>query len=786
MGMEMLASLNKPTLLLVICLIFASGVVFAAAPGQLSPEPNLSGITIEISGVMNSGVYNKTITPKIQILGGDANIEAMLNNAPYDLKEIATDGEYVLDVSAVDALGKRTKSSVSFIIDTSAPSSSAQVNTPKHITAKTLFLSNSSKIELSAEDTGTVKSGVDRIEYHWGDATEWKTYREPLDLTAIAKGIHVLTFRSWDKAGNIELPKSITFSLDATAPTSRIEIGTPYYKDSDGKAFVSGATTFTIAAADKDSGLAQIEYRVDKGEWLTYREAFRIEEEGEHKIEFRARDNIGNVEDGQFLNVTNDSTPPISTLSTGDTQAISANVFYTNSPSRFIITASDMLSGVKKTDFRIDQGAWQIYAPFLIDDKKNHLISFRSSDYVGNQESAKSIEVQIDKTPPVTKINVSAPSVTTAKGNLIVNDSTFFNLTATDNQSGVNAIEYRIDSGDWSSYEPFTIQQGGIHTIEFRARDKAGNVESAKSLKVLVDVAPPASEIRVNNKKIDNGDTVYSGKPVNLAISAADNDIGIKISEYKLDNSNWKAYQPFSIADEGIHLVEFRSIDELNNVEPARFIKVIIDHTPPVTSLVIGEPKQSEPQAIQITDKTVLSLSANDELSGASSSEYLILGKGIRQGTEPFSISTAGDYEIRYWSTDRAGNREPAKVSYVKVVIPPPPPPPPILVTNESQNEKRGNQTASDQRSFDPDIPESIRMPQKQSPPVQLEPPAERLKTEQTVRQAKGDESAYIPDYLSGGDPFITVDQEKKDHTKEYLGLGGINALIITIIFLIL
>ncbi|MBT0666232.1 hypothetical protein KI809_18125 [Geobacter pelophilus] len=781
----MLASFNKSTLLLVLCLIFVSGVVFAAASGQLSPEPNLSGITIEISGVMNSGVYNKAITPKIQILGGDANIEAMLNNAPYDLKEIATDGEYVLDVSAVDALGKRTKSSVSFIIDTSAPSSSAQVNTPKHITAKTLFISNSSKIELSAEDTGPVKSGVDRIEYHWGDSAEWKTYREPLDLTTISKGIHVLTFRSWDKAGNIELPKSISFSLDTTAPTSKIEVGTPYYKDSDGKAFVSSATTFTIAATDEDSGLAQIEYRVDKGAWLTYREAFRIEEEGEHKIEFRARDNIGNLEDGQFLSVINDATPPISTLLTGDNQAITTNVFYTNSPSRFVITASDMLSGVRRTEFKIDQGAWQTYSPFPVDDKRNHLISFRSSDYVGNQETAKSIEVQIDKTPPVTKINVGAPSVTTVKGNLIVNDSTFFNLTATDNQSGVNAIEYRVDSGDWSSYEPFTIQQGGLHTIEFRARDKAGNVEPAKSLKVMVDVEPPASQISVNNEKIDTGDTVYSDKPVNIAITASDKNIEIKGSEYKLDDSPWKTYQPFSIADEGIHLVEFRSIDQLNNIEPARFIKVIIDHTPPVTSLVIGEPKQSAPQTIQVTDKTVLSLSANDELSGAAASEYLILGKGIRQGTEPFSISTAGDYEIRYWSTDRAGNREAAKVTQVKVVIPPPPPPP-ALVTNEVQNDKSGNKSASDQRSFDPDIPESILMPQKPAPAAQEEPQPKNKVNVRITGQTGSEESAYETDYLSGTNPILTSEQTNKNYTKEYFGLGGINALIITIIFIIL
>ncbi|GAM09957.1 hypothetical protein OR1_02242 [Geobacter sp. OR-1] len=762
--------------LLLLYAVISTNTVFAEPP----PQPV---ITLEISGVMDSGVYANPVTPQIRVLGSDANFEAVLNNAPYDFKEISSEGEYQLDVSAVDKTGKPTKRSVKFVIDRTAPVTTANINPPKHNSPKAQFLSYASTIELSAEDSGPGRSGIDRIEYHFGDATEWKSFHEPIELNLLSRGPHILSFRAIDKAGNTEQTKILSFVLDTTPPKSKIEIGTPIYKNSDGKSFVSGATAFTITANDEDSGLAQTEYRIDGKGWLSYREAFRIEDEGEHKIEFRSSDNVGNIEDIQSINIAYDSTPPITDLSTDDKKDVSSEILYTNKPLRLLISATDMLSGVNKSEYRIDQGPWQLYSPFTVDDKKNHLVSFRSSDNVNNMEITKSVEVHIDKTPPVTKINIGSPSLNISKGHPTVNDSTFFYLEATDNQSGVSRSEYRVDTGEWSPYEPFTIQDGGKHSIEFRSIDKAGNMETARSMAVMVDTDPPTSMISIDHNKTEYGDTIYSVKPVNLSLSAIDSEAGVKTSQYKLDDGPWKTYQPFSISDEGIHLVEFRSVDQLDNAEPTRFVKIIIDHHPPVTSLMIGEPKQPGQEQVQITDKTVLSLSANDELSGAAKSEYVIIGKGMRQGSEPFTISTPGEYEIRYWSMDRAGNREPEKVSHIKVVIPPPPPP--VIEDKSTQGNGPGTQIASGQRS-DSEIPESIRMTAEPIPLVKKEIKPETKPIPKT-KQNPEDET-YLKDHFQEDPlgPGEFKDDFGKSHTKEYLGIGGINALIITIIFLIL
>ncbi|QAY72384.1 hypothetical protein ET445_02565 [Agromyces protaetiae] len=49
--------------------------------------------------------------------------------------------------------------------------------------------------------------------------------------------------------------------------------------------------------------------------------------------------------------------------------------------------------------------------------------------------------------------------------------------------SGLDRVEYRLDGGEWAEYgEPFAVNARGDHTLEYRASDVAGNVETAKSV----------------------------------------------------------------------------------------------------------------------------------------------------------------------------------------------------------------------------------------------------------------------------------------------------------------
>ena len=106
---------------------------------------------------------------------------------------------------------------------------------------------------------------------------------------------------------------------------------------------------------------------------------------------------------GQYTVVYNsdtlDNTPPVTTLQindpkvTGDPTAVT---YYTI----FSLTATDDASGVAKSEYQIDGGAWKLNAPFYITEEGSHTINYKSVDKRDNIETPNISKVYVDKTSP--------------------------------------------------------------------------------------------------------------------------------------------------------------------------------------------------------------------------------------------------------------------------------------------------------------------------------------------------------------------------------------------------
>jgi hypothetical protein len=97
-----------------------------------------------------------------------------------------------------------------------------------------------------------------------------------------------------------------------------------------------------------------------------------------------------------------------------------------------------------------------------------------------------------DTTPPVTAIALSEPKHQVGS-TTYVSGSTLFELSASD-ASGVKEIKYRVDNGPWNAYTAgFTLSgfSDGSHTISYYSVDNAGNTETEKTLKIILDKIPP-------------------------------------------------------------------------------------------------------------------------------------------------------------------------------------------------------------------------------------------------------------------------------------------------------
>jgi Tc toxin complex TcA C-terminal TcB-binding domain len=185
-----------------------------------------------------------------------------------------------------------------------------------------------------------------------------------------------------------------------------------------------------------------------------------------------------------------------------------------------------------------------------------------SSEPGGAEDSAAVI---VDITPPTFIINPPADVVTPAPPFIAT-----ITGTATDNASGVAAIEWQFGGGaintasgtaNWSAQVP--LPGLGSHTVALRARDKVGNVSAFRNVTVKVgDTTAPA--LAITAPQADEVFALIDGKvTIDLRGTASDTQAGVALVEWRLDGqttftaatpkaagdwSTWSAQVPITAA----------------------------------------------------------------------------------------------------------------------------------------------------------------------------------------------------------------------------------------------
>lgn len=139
-----------------------------------------------------------------------------------------------------------------------------------------------------------------------------------------------------------------------------------------------------------------------------------------------------------------------------------------------------------------------------------------------NLSSTQSVTVRIDTTAPVTTAGLSTPPNANGWNSTAVTVA----LTAHDTLSGVVGTEFNLDGAGWQSYTgPVALTTDGIHTLQYRSEDKAGNVETAKSLTVRLDTTPPSCTAPASPSRLwpPNHKLV----PVGVTVTTADATSGV-------------------------------------------------------------------------------------------------------------------------------------------------------------------------------------------------------------------------------------------------------------------
>ncbi|MEU0336653.1 family 16 glycoside hydrolase [Streptomyces sp. NPDC006193] len=239
------------------------------------------------------------------------------------------------------------------------------------------------------------------------------------------------------------------------------------------------------------------------------------------------------------------------------------------------IGATDDGSGVDRVEYALGaDGAWQPYTtPVVVDRVGDHTVRYRAFDKAGNAAAEKSVAFTVvarpadDTVPPETSATVSGER--DADGAYI--GMATVTVTASDTGSGVNAIEYAVGDGAWQAYTaPVMVHQTGVHTVRYRATDKAGNVSAEKNVRFTVvaappqDTTPPVTGATVEGTRNSAG--AYVGH-ARVTVSAADEGgSGVAAVEYSLDGGPYLAYTgPVVVDRAGAHTVAYRASDRAGN-----------------------------------------------------------------------------------------------------------------------------------------------------------------------------------------------------------------------------
>jgi large repetitive protein len=463
-------------------------------------------------------------------------------------------------------------------IDRNAPSTD--------VAAPSEWVNSSVTVELSANDA---LSGVKATYYSLNGGAQ----QSASSLTISSEGIHTLKFWSVDKAGNAETPKTAQIKVDRSAPTIDHTQSPP----ANANGWNNSSVTVTFACNDADSGIKS----------CTAPQT--VTTEGKDQIvSGTAEDNAGNKQNDQ-ASVSIDKSAP--TISAKADRAANANGWYSDDVT-VKFTCADNASG---------SGIDECAATQTLAEGGNQSASGSAIDAAGNSASTTVSGINVDKTAP----SLSGKPGTAANSDGWYNGSVTIVWTCADALSG-------IDGGCPGSS---TIAGEGENlSASASVKDKAGNVTNADSPAIKLDRSAPSTGA--------NAPSGWNNNNVTVSLDAFDALSGVKATYYKLNGGAQQSGSSVAINSEGVHSVQFWSVDRAGNNEAAQTITVKIDKTAPQVSA--NQSPAANGNGWNNSDVKV-TFACNDTLSG------------VKSCTAPETVTTEGKQQpVTGTAVDHAGN----------------------------------------------------------------------------------------------------------------------------------
>jgi hypothetical protein len=460
---------------------------------------------------------------------GSAILECRLDTAPFDVcaspvsYTSLAQGAHSFEVRARDAAGNTATASQAWSVDTVAP----PVPTIDSGPSGTVTTRDATFVFTDSEGGVTFECKL--------DGAAFEVCVSPVDHVTLAYGSHTFQVRAKDALANTSSASSRTWTITPPVPT--IDSGPTGTMLATNAAF-----TFSGAAG------VTLECRLDAAAFATCTSpaSHTSLADGSHTFEVRATiDGVPSAPASRTWTVT--TTPPtIDTGPIGSVSSTTATFTFSHTPSGLTF------------ECRIDTASFATCtspSQFTSLAEGAHTFDVRAMDAVGNTSTAASRAWTVDTTAPPIPAFVSGPSGTVK--------TTAATLVFSNTESGVT-FECSVDGAVLvTCASPRTLSglAQGVHSLQVRAKDSAGNASSPASHAWSVDTIAPNTTISSGPAKSTKATTAT------LKFTATETGSTFKC---KLDKGAWatcKSPKAYKKLKKGAHTFQVAATDKTGNLD---------------------------------------------------------------------------------------------------------------------------------------------------------------------------------------------------------------------------
>lgn len=544
-----------------------------------------------------------------------------------------TDGPHSLQVRNTDAAGNQSSTATAtYVLDRAAPGAPIVTGPPSPSNDPSPVWT------IAAEPGSTTECRLDAGPWAPCDGGFTTSFGPGSD------GVHALSVRATDAAGNQGPEVTTTYTLDTTPPPAPTLATAPAATSNS----AMPTWTFTVEPG------ATASCSLDSGPWGPCASPLTVDltaaPDGYHELAIRATDAQGNVGPITLSGFTLDRLAPAAPeiLTAPASPGSAATVTWT-------FTTPEGA----ETRCRIDDGPMLPCADsrtVTFSDDGPHRFAVASFDTAGNRSASAVAMYTLDRLAPAPPTITGGPP---SPSQLSTPQWTF----TVEHQS---AGECSIDGGAWipcttTFSADLSGALDGAHTFRVRSADLAGNVGATATATYVLDRTPPGAPVISGGPPADSRDDTPTWTIV------VDGDAR---AECRIDDGPWLPCADSITADlvaepDGLHALEVRAIDPVGNVSPTSLATYDLDRlapeVPAFTSVPVSPGNAFAPEWAFTYEPGTTAWCALDGADPVAC-----------EGTYAAGVLPDGTHTLVVTVTDAAGNTSPAATNVYELDTSPP------------------------------------------------------------------------------------------------------------------